>query len=163
MNTLGIDPGLRGALALLDSDGKLVELIDMPTLAVTRSRRQLDTHELVGKLEDWHAFEGPFRVVLEQAIVMPGQGSSSGFKTGVGFGVVLGILAAQKIPHEAIPPQRWQKALFGKVDKGTAKDHAHAMASKLYPCADLGRRKSQDRSDALCIALYGHRVLWGTP
>lgn len=160
MNTLGIDPGLSGALAFLDQDGKLVDLFDMPTLVVTKSRREVAGWDLVGFLEDWRAFHGEFRCVIEQASTRPGQGASSGLKTGVGFGLVLGILAAQRVSVERVSPQRWQAAILGTIEKGTAKDRSRAKAQELYPHADLGRRKTQDRSDALLIALYGHR-LWG--
>ena len=45
---LGVDPGLGGALALLDGDGGLV-VHDMPTHKLTRGRkakRELDRYEL---------------------------------------------------------------------------------------------------------------------
>lgn len=155
MHILGLDPGLKGALALLAPDGGLLELVDMPTLAVTKSRREIDTQRLVETLEDWRGLQGEFRVVVERAMVMPGQGGSSGFKIGIGFGQILGILAAQKVSHTTVTPQVWQRALFGKLAKGTGKDRARAHAAQMFPRADLGRRKTQDRSDAICIALYG--------
>jgi len=157
VKSAGIDPGLSGALALLDSDGLLLEIENMPTLTVTKTRRQLDAAEIVGLFEDWRAMNGEFRVTLERQGIMPGQGASSGLKLGIGYGTLLGILAAQKIPHEIVTPQAWQKALFGKIEKGTSKDRARAFAQQQFPGADLGKRKTQDRSDALCIALYGLR------
>ena len=157
MNTLGCDPGLSGSLALLDSEGLLLELCDMPTLKTTKSRREVCSWDLVGLFEDWRAENGEFRCVIENASTRPGQHAASGLKTGVGFGLVLGILAAQKVSVERISPQRWQKAILGKIEKGTAKDRSRAKAQELYPMADLGRRKTEDRSDALMIALYGFR------
>lgn len=158
MLTLGIDPGLSGALALLDEDGKIVELVDMPTLKTTKTRREVCSCDLVGLFEDWRAHAGEFRCVIENAGTRPGQHASSGLKAGTGFGIILGILAAQKVSVERISPQRWQKKMLGKVEKGTAKDRSRAKAQELYPMADLGKRKTQDRSDALMIAVYGHRA-----
>jgi len=30
MNFIGIDPGLKGAIAVLDSSGKIIQMLDMP-------------------------------------------------------------------------------------------------------------------------------------
>lgn len=155
MNHLGIDPGLSGALALLDEGGFVISLKDMPTLRLTKSRREIDGAGLVGLLEDFRAFHGEFRATVETAGARPGQHAASGLKTGVGWGIVAGILYAQKVSWEPVSPQRWQKAILGKVEKGTAKDRSRAHAQRTWPAADLGGRKTQDRSDALCIALYG--------
>jgi len=154
--SLGIDPGLSGALALLDDHGRILELIDMPTLVVTKTRRRIDALAIVETVDLWATLHGPaINATIEQASIRPNQGASSGFKTGSGFGILLGILTAMLVPYEIISPQRWQKAMLGVVEKGTAKDRARAHAQQLFPKADLGKRKSQDRSDALCIALYG--------
>jgi len=152
---LGCDPGLSGALALLDEEASLLELAYMPTLIVTKSRRQIDASALVDTFEDWRAMRGEFRVVIEQASTRPMQHAAAGLKTGIGFGIILGILAAQKIPHEIVSPRKWQAAVLGKIEPGTSKDRSRAHAQQLYPHANLGKRKTEDRSDALCIALYG--------
>ena len=155
MNTLGIDPGLSGALCLLDADAKILTLLDMPTLRITKTRKQLDTVEIVRLLGNWRVLWGDMRCVMEEQQAMPNQSAQSGFKTGRGFGRLEGILAARQIPFEVVLAKQWQKAMLGHVEKGTSKDRAKAKAQELYPLADLGRRKSQDRPDAVLIALYG--------
>ena len=157
---IGCDPGLSGSLAMIDSDGLLLELIDMPTLKLTKSKRALDRADIVDTLEDWTPEEFSSvkcRVIIEQAQAMPNQGSVSGFKNGTGYGTLLGILAALRLPYETVAPKKWQSEILGKIDAGTSKAHARQWAQQNYPKADLGKRKSEDRSDAICIAEYGRR------
>lgn len=160
-NTLGIDPGLSGAMALLGPDGRLLDLIDMPTLKLTKTRKEIDLSAVDGLLCDWLVDHGQMRCMIETPGMRPGQSAQSGLKAGIGWGGIVGILTAQRIGYERVTPQKWQKALMGKLDKGAAKDRSKAFAQQLFPGADLGKRKTQDRADALCIAVYGHRVFGG--
>lgn len=159
MRFLGLDPGLSGAVALIDEDAKVLWLDDMPTLKLTKSKRELDTREFCDWLEGeagcMLTTRSPIRATIEMPGVRPGQSAQSGVKTGIGWGQLVGVLVALKIPHEVVTPQRWQKAILGKVEKGAAKDRSRAFCQREYPSADLGKRKTQDRSDALCIARYG--------
>lgn len=157
---LGIDPGLGGAIALLDSDAKAIWVEDMPTLRTTKTRRVIDQAALLDLLDPLRSrslYGGDVRVVIETAIVLPGQGASSGLKIGIGYGQILGQLAALRLPFWPVAAQRWQGGILGKCEKGTAKDVSRAFASRTWPDVQLGERKSQDRADALCIALYGVR------
>lgn len=151
----GIDPGLDGAIAVLDEDAKLVEIIDMPTLHVTKSRRIIDPARVIRFLKFYAMLD--LRVTIEEAMILPRQGSASGFKIGTGYGMLLGILAALEIPMQRTNAKRWQQAILGSCPPGTSKDRARAYVQARWPHADLGKRKSQDRSDAMCIALYGVR------
>ena len=159
MKFLGIDPGLSGAVALIDDDAKIIWLDDMPTLKLTKTRREIDAREFADWLEGEAATstDAPWidcRAVIESPGVRPGQSAQSGVKTGVGWGTLVGILVALKIPYETVTPQRWQKAILGNVDRGASKDRSRAFCQREYPSADLGKRRTQDRSDALCIARY---------
>lgn len=156
---LGCDPGLSGALALLSDEGTVFWCRDMPTLRATRSRREIDGPAIVEMLSAWHRSEG-LRMTIELPGVRPMQHAASGIKTGISWGRIVGIAEALAIPYQIVSPQRWQKAILGDVPKGCSKDMARAMAQRLWPQAELGNRKTQDRSDALCLAEYGRR-LWG--
>ena len=39
---VGIDPGIKGAAAVIDNDGKMADVIDIPTLTVNGDRREVD-------------------------------------------------------------------------------------------------------------------------
>lgn len=157
---LGVDPGLSGALALLSDEGRVIWCRDMPTLRATRSRREIDGPAVVEVLRAWHWQAGGIHMTIEMPGVRPMQHAAAGIKTGISWGRIVGIAEALQIPYEIVSPQRWQKAILGDVPKGCSKDMARSMAQRLWPKADLGKRKTQDRSDALCLAEYGRR-LWG--
>ncbi len=96
--TVGVDPGATGAIAFLDDQGRLVDVADMP---------YLDGHVSAPVLA---SIIDPSRVRnawVERAQAMPGQGVSSVFKYGTGYGVVLGVLGALRIPTETVHPQVW--------------------------------------------------------
>src|SRR5687768_17347627 len=107
---LGIDPGLTGAIAVLDATGTLVALHDTPTLTlrVQRGTRQAyDVPGMVALLRPYAGHGG--HVLLEEAQGMPGQGVRSMFTTGLGFGLWLGILAALGLPYTLVRPAVWKR------------------------------------------------------
>lgn len=133
----------------------------MPTLKLTASRKGLNGPEIVDLLKTWSTRESDgLRVTIEMAGVRPQQHAASGIKTGIGWGRLVGMIEALRIPYDVVSPQRWHKTILGDVPKGCSKDVSRATAQRLWPNAELGNRKTQDRSDALCLAEYGRRM-WG--
>ena len=156
MLIIGIDPGLSGALAALDAAGGL-RVVDMPALEIVRNgkrKREVDAALLADAIEDLVGGQ-PAEVVVEQVGAMPGQGVSSMFGFGQSFGIVLGVLAALRLPVTRVPPATWSKAMG--VGKGP--DAGRRRASELMPQhASLWARKKDDgRADATLIALFGAR------
>lgn len=152
---LGIDPGYGGALALLDGDNLLIH--DMPThhlLRSGRAKQEIDLAELARLID---AAAPIFHAVVEQVGPMPGQGISSIFAFGKGYGMILGILAANFVPVTLVTPQRWKKAL----QVPTAKDGARARASQLFPrhAGQWLRVRDDGRAESAILALYGTRIL----
>ncbi len=150
MKILGIDPGLSGALALIE-DGRLLDTWDMP---VAGSR------VAAGLLIDLFHSARPDLVVIEEVHSMPGQGVSSTFKFGLSAGVVDGAVAALGYGKEYVQPTVWKRAL-GLA--GKEKDDARLKALDLWPSrAQLfARKKDCGRADAALIALWNHRQLLG--
>lgn len=162
MRVLGIDPGLSGAVACLDSDGAL-DLRDMPALAIQRNgkaKREVDAAILADMIEGFTRDPFGLRIevaaYVEQVGAMPGQGVSSMFAFGQSFGVVLGVLAALEVPVTRVPPATWTRALG--VAKGD--DAGRRRASELLPqhAHFWARKKDHGRADAALIALFGHRA-----
>jgi crossover junction endodeoxyribonuclease RuvC len=153
----GVDVGLSGAIALLDTSGEETPQIwDMPTLQLSRGgkvKREVNAYVLADMLRAQrigHLF-------IEQVWAMPGQGSSSGFALGQAFGVARGVAAAIGIPMTFVAPKKW------KADLGVpaAKDGARARASQLLPSAadQWPLVKHDGRAEAALIALWGIRSL----
>ena len=79
MKIIGIDPGLSGAIAILD-DKKVLGLFDMPVMADgKKNKRQLNSAQLVNILNDNTINSEEKVVVVEQVNAMPGQGGTSMF------------------------------------------------------------------------------------
>ncbi len=155
MSTIGIDPGLQGAVAIIDPAGALVALHDTPTLTLRTTRGSKCEYDVPGLVALLAPYAGPqAHVVLEEAQAMPGQGVRSMFTCGLGFGVWLGLLGAVGIPYSRVRPQVWKKALSLP---GKDKEQARLRAMQLFPGADLRRKRDHGRAEALLLAVYGWR------
>lgn len=152
---IGIDPGLSGAVAILDVHGALVGVFDTPVLTLATSRGtklEYDVPGLVALLTPYAGAQA--HVTLEESQAMPGQGVRSMFMVGVGFGVWLALLAALALPHTRVRPAIWKRAL----GLGKDKEASRLRAMQLFPGADLRRKKDHGRAEALLLAYWGWRA-----
>lgn len=146
----GIDPGLSGALALVEADTlRAVEIADFPVIGT--GKREPCEVELIALLMRWRT-AGCVLVVYETQQAFPQQGRSSCFSLGVTFGVVRAAIAAAGIAREPVSPRVWKRDAGLTADKADAR----AAAMRLYPLShsDLGRKKDEGRAEALLIAAY---------
>ncbi|SRR5712692_10471376 len=156
MHIVGLDPGLSGAIAVLALDGTLEGLGDTPTLTVQVQRGQKQVHDCPGMVALLQPYAGqPAHVLIEEAQPMPGQGVTSTFQIGKGYGLWLGILAALQLPYTTIRPAIWKKAF----SLGKDKEASRLRAMQLFPRADLRRKKDHGRAEALLLAYYGWRYV----
>lgn len=92
--SIGIDPGLSGALAILAPDGTLELVADLPIVR-DRSLAWVDGGALQSMLLD--AIGGrQSRAVVERVSAMPKQGVTSSFQFGVGFDSILSVLQVMR-------------------------------------------------------------------
>ena len=152
MLILGIDPGLSGALAFLDTTTDAAVIMDMPTVEVVRNgktKREVSA----ALIADLVAGKGVVQAFVERVSAMPGQGVSSMFSFGRSVGVLEGVLAAYEIPMTLVTPQAWMKAMSVRAGK----DGSRERAMQLFPqyADQFARKKDNGRSDAVLIAKYG--------
>jgi crossover junction endodeoxyribonuclease RuvC len=154
MVILGIDPGIRGGLAVVNADagvGVLIDAIDIPVIG-TGAKERVDAIAV----RDWIARHRPDLALIERAQALPKQGSSSGFKYGRATGALETAIILCAVPIEIVEPTAWKKhfRLPGKD-----KEAARQRALELFPAAHalLARKKDHGRAEAALIALYGHR------
>ena len=147
MIVIGIDPGLTGAIALLDPATRWLELHDIPVLPQGK-RKEVNA----AVVADIVASAGATRAVVERAQAMPRMGSSSAFNYGDGFGVLRGVIAAFKIPITYASPAKWKRGLGLGRDKGASR----TMATHLFPAnaKDFSRVKDDGRAEAALIAYW---------
>lgn len=157
----GIDPGLDGGLVVLDSRGELISKKVLPTMNETKGKRILDLRAL----REIFSLSGYLYFFLEKVSAMPGQGVSSMFKMGRGFGNLEAMLVAYELPYELVTPQAWTKVMHKGMDKKMkAKERSLLVLKRSYPNIDLtpterAKKPHEGLMDALLIAEYGRREL----
>ncbi len=144
MWTLGIDPGLSGAVVLINRPRQLISDYDIPTVRVG-NRRKIDYRRLFDIVNC-----SPDFALIEQVHSMPRQGVASTFSFGAAYGACCMALAASGAPWRQITPQAWKKQL--SMPKG--KDAARAVASQLMPWASdrWPRVKDHNIAEAALLA-----------
>ena len=153
MRIVGIDPGLSGAIAILE-DNKIKELFDMPVMPDgKKNKRQLNSALLVKLIKDNIKNLEDTIMVVEQVNAMPGQGVTSMFNFGQTFGAIKGICAALGLPIFFVRPAKWKKH-FELIN--SSKDASRTKAIEMYPSISeqLSKKKDVNKSDAILIARY---------
>ena len=111
MKIIGIDPGLSGAIAVLE-DNKVLGIYDMPVMAEgKKSKRQLNSAELVSIIKKHNNNNDELAIVVEQVNAMPGQGVTSMFNFGQTFGAIKGVCAALELSYFFCQTYKMEKIL----------------------------------------------------
>ena len=153
MRIIGIDPGLSGAIAILE-DNKIKELFDMPVMPDgKKNKRQQNSALLVKLIKDNIENLEDTVMVVEQVNAMPGQGVTSMFNFGQTFGAIKGICAALGLPIFLVRPAKWKKH-FDLIN--SSKDASRTKTIEMYPSMSeqLSKKKDVNKSDAILIARY---------
>ena len=153
MRIIGIDPGLSGAIAVLDNN-KVLKIYDMPVMAEgKKNKRQLNSAQLVNIIKENTKNEDEIAVVVEQVNAMPGQGVTSMFNFGQTFGAIKGVCAALKLPIYFVRPSKWKKH-FELIN--SSKDSSRTKVIEMYPTLShhLAKKKDVNKSDAILIARF---------
>tara|TARA_B100000945_G_scaffold286336_1_gene257170 strand:- start:54 stop:548 length:495 start_codon:yes stop_codon:yes gene_type:complete len=153
MRIIGIDPGIQGALAILDNE-KVIDVVDLPVMSEgKKNKRQLNGAYLSDYLKKHILNIENTVVVVEQVNAMPGQGVTSMFNFGQTFGVIKGICAALKIPIYFVRPSKWKKH-FDLIR--SSKDASRTKVIEMYPSLNnlLSKKKDVNKSDAILIAKF---------
>ena len=153
MKIIGIDPGLSGAIAILENN-KVLNLFDMPVMPEgKKNKRQLNSALLVSLIKDNVNANEEVIVVVEQVNAMPGQGVTSMFNFGQTFGAIKGVCAALQLPIFFVRPSKWKKH-FELIN--SSKDSSRTKAIEMYPklSNELAKKKDVNKSDAILIARF---------
>lgn len=161
MLSIGIDPGLSGAIAVIEGM-EVMRVLDMPVTAKLHgSGNMVDARFLFAQLMELTSGCGALACFHIEAVnAMPKQGVTSVFGFGHTAGVIEGVVAALGGPRHYWRPQQWKKPAG---ISGKDKDAARTLASRLYPnAADaLARKKDDGRAEAILIAHYGQLLAKG--
>ena len=152
---LGIDPGLSGALALLDiSTRKIHTIWDMPT-------KEGKVHpEGVAMVVDLAKLIASARIVAAVENVNSRPRQAHAFSFGLGVGVIHGCLGSLGVPFSLVAPQQWKSSFglcrVGDETQASTKTRAREIACRLWPehAADFKRVKDADRAEASLIGRF---------
>tara|TARA_Y100000992_G_scaffold282389_1_gene230869 strand:- start:101 stop:592 length:492 start_codon:yes stop_codon:yes gene_type:complete len=153
MRIIGIDPGLSGAIAILD-DLKISDMFDMPVMPEgKKNKKQLNSAQLVKIIKRHILSNDNTFVIVEQVSAMPGQGVTSMFNFGQTFGAIKGICASLNLPIFYVRPAKWKKH-FDLIN--SSKDASRTKVIEMYPSISerLSKKKDVNKADAILIARY---------
>lgn len=167
---IGVDPGHKGAVAVVDGD--YANVWDTPTRGGALdlpAMRELLNIKILGTWDvDEHATAA--HVTLEGGRIMPNrisdgaggwkpvqQSAKSQAAYWRGIGVWEGILAGLELPYTVVPPATWKRAMNVPGGGREAKAACVAEARRRFPFAAhlLYRARDDGRAEALLLALYG--------
>lgn len=176
---MGVDPGvsgMRGGIAIVVGPPPSVATLQHGVLAGGWAWRLPVRKTGVGKIEaDLQALREklentvgpddrrivPKRIVVELQHPVPGQNLVASGTTMCNYGILLGALEMiyPGIQIETVRASKWQKAMFGKLPRGTdRKKLSIAYAQRQFEYVNLkpGRCEvlQHGMADALCIAAF---------
>jgi hypothetical protein len=163
MHTIGIDPGLSGAIALLDDSERVVWCEDMPVVMVGE-RREIDGNAvallfLSAPPDTLVAIERvPDFMVGDQAR------SRQVARLHAAAGLLRGIAIGFALEVREMTPQQWRgltmpttaaRRRTSRAAGVTTKQESLAAARRRFPTVDLHLEKHDGRAEALLIAVAG--------
>lgn len=153
LKVIGIDPGKSGAIAMVEA-GKVLFVEDTPVITPKKGKAQYDERAMFQLLES-AVLDGAKKIILEKVSAMPGQGVTSMFSFGQGFGLWLGMMAALSIPYELVTPQRWGKDMLADIPGDDRKARSVMAAKRMFPELQFARKKDHGRAEAILLAAWG--------
>ena len=154
---LGVDPGTKGSIGAVDSEGRYVDAIRFS------QRTWADVFQW---LEDLGA--RPAHAMIERVGAMPKQGVASTFTFGRAAGIIEGLIIASRIPYSFVAPAVWQRRMgcLSKGDKRVTKARAEALwpvarrrtLETAHGCLTPKYGMSMEEADGCLIAEYGRIV-----
>jgi len=148
---IGIDPGLRGGICGIDYMNGVLWSIEMPVFISDPKTKKLDYD--IPRIAALLRACSPNLVCIENVHSMPGQGVSSTFLFGKGFGILLGIIGTLGIERKLVTPRVWKAKLGVTADKNSSRE----KDNELFPtCALQWKLKKHDGlAEAALLAYYG--------
>ena len=157
---LGIDPGISGALALVERDKggafRVLRIEPLPLWSeqtkTGKTRRYLDLPPLLDLLAGMEAD----CIVCERMIAAPGISGSTAFSMGATMGVLQAALRAHGARHKLVVSSVWKRALECPPDK----EAARLFAGRLFGSDDFWPlKKDHNKAEAALIAAWGAMTL----
>lgn len=159
MIIIGIDPGIKGGVAII-CDKEPLLVFPMP-VCKQGTKKNIDGKSF-SILVDGATYDKDTYIFIEQVHSMPKQGVVSTFTFGKGYGKLLGVLECMGLETIEVRPQEWKKVILENTNKD--KQAAIDYVKQKYPNVSLLPTKrskvpSDGMADAICIADYGLQTI----
>jgi len=151
MRYLGIDPGKKGGLVVLDKYKRIYAKEVMPMIGYTYD---------VAAIKNFIVQTTPDHAFIEKVSAVAGASAKSTFQFGFGAGILEGILGGLEMPRTYIRPKEWQKFAHKGIDGTDPKDKSLTAVKQRYPNEDwlVTSRSTKPHDgliDAALICEYG--------
>jgi crossover junction endodeoxyribonuclease RuvC len=152
----GIDPGKAGGFAVGGTTLRDIRGYKMPIVG-----GEIDIAPIAKAIRETSSDPKKVLVIIEKVHAMPGQGVSSTFSFGCGYGKLIGMCQALNVAFDLVLPNAWKKVVLA----GTTKDKQAAIdyVNRIHTEVDLvpqGCRKPHDGiADAVCLVEWGFKQL----
>ena len=159
MYTIGIDPGKKGGIIILDNKQYIISKHVMPVIGNTKKEYDVKMlYDILGQ------YEGIATCYLERAQPQGNNGPKQAFMTGYGYGILQGILTALQIPFQIVAPRTWQKKIFEGLNSDDTKLASALFCKRRWPkenwvATERSVKIHDGLTDAACIAYYGVKHL----
>lgn len=163
MIVIGIDPGLKGGVAAINSRTQALPVVhDIPTF-----NKKEQNHAALAQL--FRVLSGAdsgcgqlldlIHVGIEKVGARPGQAAQGVLKSGLNYGAILGVLTALDLPYTEFAPAKWKNTMLAGFGDKSDKHNSEKRACQLYPALAGVFRSSRGalldgRCEALLIARY---------
>lgn len=163
---IGIDPGFKGAIGILDSKGKFLAVYDMPISETPTGKTKIVNFKRVPEVKqevnglELSKLMLPYKKgkgIIEAVHAMPDQGVTSVFNFGTSYGIALGVMQTLELCPAKISPHKWK----GDLNLNDDKTLSIELAKKLFPEASeyLKLKKHDGRAESLLLAYYLKNIL----
>lgn len=167
---IGIDPGVKGCISIVDETGKFIE-----SFFLLKNAKNVDAVEISNALLNLSKYEDNCHVIIENIHAIFGSSAKGTFNFGFIAGLIEGVIATIGLPYTKVNPKIWQKEMFrgvnvitkpsttGKTQVIDTKKMSFLASHRIFPTVDLRRTnkcKNEDDnfSDSLLMAEYGRRM-----
>lgn len=154
---VGIDPGVSGAVAVIDRGSLYVH---DPVLFTKRGKSRISPYWAITLFSDLTAVD-QVSVMIEEQWPRPGEGALGAFTAGYNFAIYEAAARANGAKIDYVLPQAWKKHYGLIFPAGTdlkyVKTASRVKAADLFPAsADFFKRVKDDgRAEATLIADWG--------
>ena len=164
MVVIGIDPGIDGAMAVVDTNGEFATgFLDMPTVTRVvskKKRRSIEPKQLYIEVERLVRGAGKagykIQFVMEQ-LNSGGKGAMANWSLGYSCGMIRGIIGAVDHTPVFVTPTMWKRhhgLLMPNTSDIDKKRAALGKARELYGTESLSLAKHHNRADAVLMARW---------